>query len=61
MIAKHYNRLIEVLTDQKRECENLSEQAHQRNDMTHKAFHAGAAAAMQRAIDYAKDAQAGIL
>lgn len=61
MKQKDLNILLAVLGRQSAECAKLSEQADKNEDSTGKHFQAGAHMALQRAIEYAKDAQAGIL
>jgi hypothetical protein len=61
MKQKDVNTLLAVLGRQAADCAKLSDQAERKDDHRAKAFHAGAHMALQRAIEYTKDAQAGIL
>ena len=61
MTKKHCDILISVLARQSAECAKLSDHADKQGDERAKAFQAGAHMAMQRALEYTKDAQAGIL
>lgn len=62
MTKKHCDILLAVLGRQSAECAKLSDQADKSADaIVGKAFQAGAHMALERAIDYVKDAQAGIL
>ena len=62
MKNNQYQKLLEVMECQRREC--LREAEHPQTPDTTvntRDFQTGAAMALQRAIDYCKDAQAGIL
>jgi hypothetical protein len=61
MTKKNCDTLIAVLTRQSAECALHADQAGQNDQQHDKAFQAGAAQAFQLAIEYTKDAQAGIL
>lgn len=61
MKQKDLNTLLAVLGRQSAECAKLSDLAELAGDVLGKAFQAGAHLALKRAIEYCKDAQAGIL
>lgn len=53
--------LISVLAKQSAECAQLSDRADKADEPLAKHFQSGAHMALKRAIEYVKDAQAGIL
>lgn len=61
MTKKHCEILLAVLGRQSAECAKLSDAAEKQNDNATRLFQEGAHMALQRAIEYVKDAQAGIL
>jgi hypothetical protein len=61
MTKKHCDVLICVLARQSAECAKLSAEADAKGDNVGKSFQAGASLALARAVEYVKDAQAGIL
>lgn len=61
MTKKSCDILLAVLGRQSAECAKLSDQADKQDDPQGRAFQAGAHMAIARAIEYVKDAQAGIL
>lgn len=61
MKKKDFDILITVLAKQSAECAKLSDWSDKNQDQTGKCFQSGAHMALQLAIEYVKDAQAGIL
>ena len=61
MKAKDCNILLGVLGKQSAECAALADRADKAGDKMGKDFQSGAHMALKRAIEYVKDAQAGIL
>jgi len=61
MTKKNCDILVGILARQKAQCAKLSNEAGERGEMVSKAFQAGASLALERALEYVKDARAGIL
>ena len=63
MIRKNYDRLLEVLVTAQAECIKAADNARGSGDTVFhtKSFQTGAASAYRLAIEYVKDAQAGVL
>jgi len=61
MIARDFKILCAVLGRQSAECAKLSDNASNAGDYMVAAFQSGAHLALVRALEYVKDAQAGIL